>query len=331
MRTRITRPVDGRLIAAITGGAGVVSLTVTAVTVATGGQNDASGWTVAESGCLLSLIIVAVRAAPTRAALTAAALAGLATPSLLLRYGLGTPTPEAVAGFAVWALSAALAATVGLYLRSLDDRRTRSVLDARRAQRTELARDLHDFVAHDISGMLAQAQAGRVLAQHDPRRAAALFERIEQTALQALASMDRTVRMLDDSADRTPLPSLADLRDLCDRFSGATTVHLDIGPRLDDPAREAAATAYRVVVEALTNVRRHAPTASHVKVTVTDVPGPALRVTVTDDGPGGTRRGGGSGLPGLTERVEALGGTLTAGPHPPRGWRVEATMPSVTT
>ncbi|WP_062431036.1 sensor histidine kinase [Herbidospora daliensis] len=313
-------------IAAITGGAGVASLTGTAVTVATGGPPGPPGWIVAESGCLLVLIVLAVRTAPARAALVAAALAGPATPGLLLRYGLGPPTTAAVAGFAVWALSAALAATIGLYLRALDDRRTRSVLAARRAQRAQFARDLHDFVAHDVSGMLAQAQAGRILVEHDPHRAVALFERIEQTALQALASMDRTVRMLDDTADRTPLPSLADLPDLCERFSGSTSVHLDLRP--GDPPREAAATAYRVVVEALTNVRRHAPTASRVEVTVTDLPGPALRVTVTDDGPGGVRGDGGSGLPGLAERVEALGGTLTAGPHRPRGWRVEATMPT---
>ncbi|WP_030456089.1 hypothetical protein [Herbidospora cretacea] len=77
MRPRIARPVDGRLIAAVTGGAGVVSPAVTAATVVTGGQNDAPGWIVAESGSLLALIVVAVRAAPASAALTAAALSGL--------------------------------------------------------------------------------------------------------------------------------------------------------------------------------------------------------------------------------------------------------------
>ncbi|MFC7387758.1 sensor histidine kinase [Sphaerisporangium rhizosphaerae] len=361
-------PYDGRRIAAVTGGAGIVSLAATAGVLLLSGEHraatSATGWMVGESASLLVLVILVVRAAPARHALIAAGLAGAATPVLLLRFGLGPATTAALAGFAVWGLSAALAATVGLYLRSLDDHRARSVRAARQAQRTQLARDLHDFVAHDVSGMLAQAQAGRILAEQDPQRAVAAFQRIEQAALQALASMDRTVRMLHDaddlaageSAGRTPLPALADLRDLADRFSGSGTavVGLDIDARLEDPdgvlPREVAATAYRIVVEALTNVRRHAATASRVEVTVRrivgDLTGGALEVTVTDDartgppsdnartGPasaahvlGTAGRGGGFGLAGLTERVEALGGELAAGPHAPHGWRVTATMP----
>ncbi|MEW9534637.1 sensor histidine kinase [Microbispora sp. NPDC049125] len=356
-------PYDGRRIAAVTGGAGIVSLAATTGVLLLGEahrtRTSATGWMVGESASLLILVILVVRAAPVRHTLIAAGLAGVATPALLLRFGLGPPTLPALAGFAVWGLSAALAATVGLYLRSLDGHRARSVRAARQAQRTQLARDLHDFVAHDVSGMLAQAQVGRILAEQDPRQAVAAFERIEQAALQALASMDRTVRMLHDtddltageSADRTPLPALADLRDLADRFSasGAAVVHLDIDARLEDPngvvPREVAATAYRIVVEALTNVRRHAVTASRVEVTVRrtrtvgDHTGDALEVTVTDDartGPAGhvlgdASRSGGFGLAGLTERVEALGGKLAAGPSAPHGWRVAATLPLAAT
>ncbi|MFC4529879.1 sensor histidine kinase [Sphaerisporangium dianthi] len=353
-------PYEGRRIAAVTGGAGIVSLAATAAVLLLGAahrvETSATGWVAGESAGLLILVILAVRAAPVRHALIAAGLAGVATPVLLLRFGLGPPTFEALAGFAVWGLSAVLAATVGLYLRSLDDHRARSVRAARQAQRAQLARDLHDFVAHDVSGMLAQAQAGRILARQDPRQAEAAFQRIEQAALQALASMDRTVRMLHDaddltageSAGRTPLPALADLRELADRFSvsGAAMVHLDIDARLEDPdgvvPREVAATAYRIVVEALTNVRRHAEPAGRVEVTVrrtrtvSDLTGHALEVTVTDDArtgpaagqvPGTAARTGGFGLAGLTERVEALGGELAAGPHAPHGWRVAATMP----
>jgi signal transduction histidine kinase len=244
-------------------------------------------------------------------------------------------------GSAFWGLGVVLAIAVGLYLRSLDDRRARSVAAARRAQRLQLARDLHDYVAHDVSEMLAQAQAGQILAEQDPRQAMAAFRRIEQAALQALASMDRTVRMLHDADDsaagrRTPLPGLADLPDLADRFSagGDATIHLDIDPRLDEPIvpREVAATAYRVVVEALTNIRRHAPAARTVEVTLRRTR-PGLEITVTDDAgpqattPGPARRRGGLGLPGLTEGVQALGGSLTAGPRDPRGWRVAAVLP----
>ncbi|WP_066360976.1 sensor histidine kinase [Herbidospora mongoliensis] len=331
MRTRIGG------IAVVTGGAGLVSIAATAALLLVGAEPAAPGWDVGEAAVLLVLIVVVVRTAPGRDALIAAGLAGLATPISLLRYGLDQPSAEGLAGLAVWGLSAVLAATIGLYLRSLDDRRTRSVHAARQAQRTQLARDLHDFVAHDVSGMLAQAQAGRILAEQDPRQAAAAFQRIEQAALQALTSMDRTVRMLHDADDptgRTPLPTLAELHELADRFtaSGTVAVHLDLAGLPDVVPREVAATAYRIVVEALTNVRRHAATASRADVSVRLVhtlAGPALEVTVTDDartGSGGARHGG-FGLAGLTERVEALGGGLTAGPHPPPGWRLAATMP----
>ncbi len=95
----------------------------------------APGWVVGESAVLLVLIVLVVRTAPARTALVAAVLAGVAAPFSLLRYGLGPPTVEALAGFAVWGLASALAATIGLYLRSLDDHRTRAVQEARREQR----------------------------------------------------------------------------------------------------------------------------------------------------------------------------------------------------
>ncbi|WP_061294871.1 sensor histidine kinase [Herbidospora cretacea] len=311
------------------GGAGLLSLAVTAGFLMLGAESPAPGWTVGESAVLLGLIVLAVRTAPHRAALAAAALAGVAAPVSLLRYGPAAPTVEALAGFAVWGLAAALAATIGLYLRSLDDHRARAVQEARREQRVHLARDLHDFVAHDVSGMLAQAQAGRILAESDPRQAAAAFERIEQAALQALTSMDRTVRMLhdtDDPAGRAPLPALADLRELADRFSSSGTAAVRLDLDAGDVPREVAATAYRIVVEALTNVRRHATAARQVEVAVHHT-GSALEVTVTDDGTGPAQRRPGFGLSGLAERVEALGGGLTAGPHSPRGWRLAATIP----
>ncbi|TDD23395.1 sensor histidine kinase [Nonomuraea diastatica] len=346
----LVRPYDGRRVAATTCAAGVVSLAATAGVLLLGEEQRqegaSSGWLLGESAGLLILIMVTVRVAPARNALVSAVLAGCAMPVLLLRFGTGTPTLAALAGFAVWVLSAVLAAMVGLYLRSLDDYRARSVRAARQAQRAQLARDLHDFVAHDVSEMLAQAQAGQILAERDPRESAAAFRRIEHAALQALASMDRTVRMLHEDdlaaeqpAHRTPLPGLADLRELAGRFSssGTATVHLDIDASLEEPGdgvpREVAATAYRVVVESLTNVRRHAAAASRVEVSVRGAPAAdALEVTVTDDAvaghpPRGVARGGGLGLAGLTERVEALGGTLTAGPHAPGGWRVAATVP----
>jgi signal transduction histidine kinase len=160
--------------------------------------------------------------------------------------------------------------------------------------------------------------------------------------------MDHTVRMLhdDDGHDpdvRVALPTLADLPDLAARFtaSGTAVVQLDIDPEMTgtQPAvatpREVATTAYIVVREALTNVRRHAPTSSRVAVSIrrtTAGTRPGLLVTVTDDGsapaPAPLGRRGGLGLPGLAARVQALGGTMTAGPDKPTGWRVVAVLPS---
>ncbi|MEV0160381.1 ATP-binding protein [Nonomuraea fuscirosea] len=377
-------PADRRRIALITGGAGLVSLVATAgvVWLDAAGPPAASGWLFGESAGLLILLLLAVRAAPVRPAVVSAGLAGVAVPLLLVRVSAGPPTPAALAGFAVWALFAVLAAVIGLYLRSLDDLRARSVRAARQEQRLRLARDLHDFVAHDVSEMLAQAQAGQILAEHDPEQALAMFGRIEHAALHALGSMDRTVRMLHDpdlgpgldaapepergadspgpdaaagpAAPRTPLPALADLADLTERFSssGTAKVRLDLDALLHEAERvprDVSATAYRIVVESLTNVRRHARTASRVEVSVRrlrDDAGHALEVVVTDDARTGTtpdehQAGGGSagrrtagggargglGLAGLTERAEALGGTLTAGPRTPHGWHVTATLP----
>ncbi|MEO3753231.1 ATP-binding protein [Streptomyces sp. B6B3] len=342
--------------------AGLVSLGGTACVTAVGGQygegeGPGVGWQFAECGALLLLLALAARAAHGRAQLWALAPAAIAVPTLLLRFDRG-PVSAAVAflGVATWALLALLVAAAGRYLGWLDARRVRAVAAARRAQSLQLARDLNDFVAHDVSEMLAQAQAGQIVAAHDPERAADLFRGIELAGQRALAAMDRTVHMLRDgdptggeSAEpHTRLPTTADLPELAARFSavGGAHAHLDLDPaaaRVED--RALATTVYRIVVEALTNVRRHAPTASRVDITVRRLPGAhgdTLRVTVADDGRGTSavaaglrRRRGGRGLPGLTERVAALGGSLTAGPRSRDGngdgdgdgWRLSAVLP----
>jgi signal transduction histidine kinase len=283
---------------------------------------------------LLGLGAVAVRVAPAGPWLYAAGLPLVAVPVWLLRFGVEPVTAAGVGGFVGWGALALVAAVVGLYLRKLDTTRVRSVAEARRAQRLQLARDLHDFVAHDVSGMLAQAQAGQYLAERDPAAAAAAFRRIEAAGLQALASLDRSVHMLGDPDSAAPA-TLDDLPALVERFASTVDVQLEVEPDLVLP-REHAATAYRVIVEALTNVRRHAPGAARVAVRV-HRSARAVLVTVTDDGPttaaarsgrsGRPRRRGGLGLPGLAERVEALGGTLTAGPTAANGWRLAATLP----
>ena len=235
-------------------------------------------------------------------------------------------------------LPAVGAAGVGLYLRSLDDRGRHAVQLARREQRLEVAHSLHDFVAHELTGIVLEAQAAQ-LTSYDAAERQQLLARIEQAGLRALDSMDDTVREL-----RTPdhqattanrLYGLPDLADLVGRFGAAGTAELrfqapDPLPLLD---QEVGGVAYAVVLEALTNVRRHAPSALAVAVVVRLHWGGLVEIAVTNTGGAGRRPelhpgrvAGGAGLTGLYERVTSLGGSLRAGPVD-GGWRVTGTLP----
>jgi hypothetical protein len=157
---------DGVGVAAVAVGLG--SLTVDAVMPVAGlayvqDATAANAQGLIEVAALLVLIVLAVRRCRAPVAVAAGTLAGLAVPMWLLRFGPPALSAEMIGGFAAWTMLAALAAGVGLYLRALDRRRVRAVGAARRAQRLELADDLHDFVVHDINEVLLQAQAGQVL------------------------------------------------------------------------------------------------------------------------------------------------------------------------
>ncbi|MEU6426005.1 histidine kinase [Microbispora sp. NPDC046973] len=328
--------------------ASVVALVSYAVTFAYQGRHQLAGlWLPVEMGGLLLLFGRVVRRLPGRqAAVIGTALGIAAAVALPLRLTLRMPRPAAEASIIACLLSfiaVVAVAAVALYLRSLDDRRVRAVADARRAQRLETARDLHDFVAHEITGIVLEAQAAQ-LGALDPHEARELAVRVEEAGLRALASMDRMVSALRDPDERAaeePPPTrvygLADLPDLVGRFSatGRIPARLDMPGDLPPVAPEIASTAYAVVLEALTNVRRHASSATGVVVAVAPADGPALRVCVTDDDGGGAsltglagddRHGGGTGLIGLAERVKGLGGVLHAGPGA-AGWQVSAVLP----
>lgn len=243
------------------GAAGVVSLAVTVGVRAFGGWAEENRLPalagLAELGLLLLMVVLTVRIGRGWNGPVAASAAGLGVALWPSRFeGFDeSGGPLTLAGFgAVFVVPAALA---GLYLRGLEDARRRSVSAARSAQRLELAHDLHDFVAHDVSGMVALAQAGTVLAASDPVRAAALFERIERAGQQALGSLDRTVHLLrtpevdrgagteNPGAGHGPQPGLDGLTALAERFaqSGDTTVRLEAPPEGTQVPREVAATA----------------------------------------------------------------------------------------
>ncbi|WP_167604409.1 sensor histidine kinase [Micromonospora auratinigra] len=323
-----------------TAGAGSTSVAVTVCVVLLQRPARANpltvGFALLEVGALAGLVVLAVRDAPARLVFPTVVPAGVGMATWILRFGAPRLTAETLAGCMSWGLGAAIAVGVGLYLRALENKRTSSVRDARRAQRLRLARDLHDFVAHDISAMLAQAQAGQIVAERDPVEAVAMFRQIEQAGLEALTSLDRTVHMLgnDGPAALVSQQGLRDLPALVARFVASSTAlvtaHIDVELDVVTP-REVGATIYRIVVEALTNVRRHAPRAQRVRIIVRR-DGDLLEASVvndacTGDAAGDGRWHGGSGLGALAAAVEVLGGTLVAGAARGGGWQLTAAFP----
>ncbi|MCM3845423.1 histidine kinase [Pseudonocardia sp. DR1-2] len=221
--------------------------------------------------------------------------------------------------------------------RELWQRRSARLAQARNDERLELARELHDTVAHHVTAIVVAAQAGVVVAGSRPEEAGRALESIERAGAEALDGMRRMVGVLragaDGGADRAPGHDVADVEDVVARFDPERTrTRLEIAPEVRTavlgPA--VAATAFRVVREALTNVHRHAPGATTVSVGVHLQAGRLVTV-VHNDGTGTEnplRDPGGFGLAGMRERVEALDGSLHAGPDGPGRWIVVAEVPA---
>lgn len=222
---------------------------------------------------------------------------------------------------------------VGLLLRYLDVRRRDAIDAARRDERLQLARELHDVVAHHITGIVIQAQAARLVGAKHPKTVPSTLAEIESAGSDALAAMRRVIGLLregDDAGGRSPSPE--QLGDLVARFMAhgpAVDLHLPGRPSEPPWPPEVGTAVYRIIQEALTNIARHAPAARSVTITVSDDPS-GVTVEVADDAPTGAVRfadSGGYGLIGMRERVEALDGSLSAGPRPSGGWVLHATLP----
>ncbi|MBD3148031.1 sensor histidine kinase [Microbispora bryophytorum] len=307
-----------------------------AVTVATltAGFGLTGVWGLAETcGLLASIYVVARRGAP-RSSVAAVLALGLAGILLPLR---GAADDTYVIAALLVALGVAGATAGGAYLRFLDRGREQVLVTMRAEQRAEFARELHDFIAHHVTGIVVQAQGARFIAEQDPQRAILALEQIEQAGAETMNSMRRMVGVLRDphaapDAPLTPLAGLTELNPLLAGFngSGAPVAHLHVDGDLDGIPVEVSTTAYRVVMEALTNTRRHAAGARSVDVQIFRGP-ESLFVRVTDDGAtpraAGPRRQHRYGLMGLTERVHALGGRFSAGPGAGGGWVVDAALP----
>lgn len=200
-------------------------------------------------------------------------------------------------------------------------------------ERSRIARELHDVVAHSVSVMVIQAGAARRQLAVDPARATEALENIELTGRQAMQEMRRILGVLrneSDVADRAPVPSLATI-DALVASDGSLPARLVVEgePVAVPPGVEL--SAYRVVQEALTNVRKHAGTCRAVTVAV-KYGTCGLDVEVSDDGRGAAAALAGDGSPGhgligMRERVAACGGELHVGPRRGGGWRVSARFP----
>lgn len=210
--------------------------------------------------------------------------------------------------------------------RELEERAHVAVL----AERTRIARDLHDLVAHSVSLMTVQAGAARLLLPDDPPRAREPLLSVEETGREALADLRRLfgiVRSEEGDAALTPQPGLARLDALLEQTRTAglpVEVAIEGERRLLSPGVDL--TAYRIVQEALTNALKHAGPA-RAQVTIRYGP-EVLDLEITNDGRR-TRNGEGTGhgLVGMRERVTLYGGELEAGPRGRDGYAVRARLP----
>ena len=294
---------------------------------------------------LIALYTMAAHESWIRAVIAAAVLeAGSAMAAA--KWQLAGTAPRSLlflSAMVVAALFAGLAVASGSrYLAWMDERARRLEIErdqqaviAAAAERTRIARDLHDIVSHSLSVVITLADAAAVVGRADPARGAEAMTEASEVARQALADLRAMLGVLrtdEPSAGRTPQPGLGDLGALVERIRATgLPVALTVEGTPFPLGAAAELTIYRIVQEALTNTLRHAA-ASRAAVTLA-YDRPRLRVRITDDGAARApepRPAAGHGIDGMRERAALHGGTLEAGPNPdaPGGWLVEATLGS---
>lgn len=230
------------------------------------------------------------------------------------------------------------------YVAALVDRATRAEAEreeqARRAvldERTHIAREMHDVIAHSLAVIVSQAQGGQYAARSDPAQAAAALATIANAGRQALADMRGLLGVLRPDAPQSvapgedgwnPQPTLSELPQMLDRVRAAG---LPVECHTINPMYPLGPTAelalYRVVQEALTNTLKHAGSGARANIQFNwDRDG--LNLTICDTGHHpAPAHGGGHGLIGMRERLAAVGGRVTAGPVPEGGFVVQAWVP----
>jgi signal transduction histidine kinase len=296
-------------------------------------------------GVLIALYSVAAHTPNRRRSMVGLALAIVGITIALLSQVSPVPFGAFISNYVLFATAWILGdnlQTRRAYVRSLEERAALADVAAQEearqavsAERTRIARELHDVVAHSVSVMVVQAGAARKVLAKDPERASEAMASIESTGRQSLNELRRLLGMLrqaDGTATgRVPQPSIEHMDALVAQTREAglpVTLAVEGSPRPLAPGIDL--SAYRIVQEALTNAMKHAGPA-HAEVRLcygVDT----LELVVSDDGRGadgeeGAHRNGGHGLVGMQERVSLFGGELHVGNRPGGGFTVRATLP----
>lgn len=306
-----------------------------------------SGIVISEGAAIMALIAIVVRQAPPlQSTISVVLLVGVVAATRSMRpdywdrfyseYDYGGPDvwQNLIAGGVLLILSVG----TGLYFRARDRERGSAVeaevLAAQHAERMALARELHDIVAHYVTGIVVHAQAAQAVVAVNPGAAREVLPIITDSGNEALAAMRRLVGTLRGSElAGAPASALstsdiaADVREVAEQSGQPVHLEFDLP---DQVPPDLGRSVLRLVQESLTNARKHAEQLSRVDVSVSTREG-VVHVLVVDDGRG-TRQtpvggSGGYGLVGMRERVELLGGTFDAGKRPGGGWEVRAELP----
>ncbi|MCK8433561.1 hypothetical protein G3I77_11070 [Streptomyces sp. D2-8] len=321
----------GPWVLAVAGGiAGAVSLGCSAwMHIAAGQQGTSAGradaYTLFEVSALIVVLGLTVRHG---AAWPAAAGAVVLCVAVVVRP-VAVEVSENSLLVALFCAFATCAALVGaLVARLVAVERRRHTEQVRLEQRLAFARDLHDFVAHHVTGIVVQAQGAQVVAASRPETSASALGQIERAAAEALGALRHMVSGLRTEAGLGPAGDVEQLRSLVADFTlpgGGRARLVQEGPVGNLPAATMVAV-HRVVMESLTNVRKHAPGSRKVSVTLSVHSG-TVELDIVNDQPGPGADTAGYGLVGLEERVTAEGGTFRAGPDIQGQWRVSARIP----
>lgn len=253
----------------------------------------------------------------------------------------GTPGMEATGALflvffvaAVWGFGRIVRARA-LALQRVSESAEERAHEAAALERRRIARELHDIIAHSLSIVALQAAAAEQFVERDPARARTHLSATRRTAQGALDEMRHLLDLLnEDGASYAPQPGLESIQELIsDTEAAGHRVDAQIEVSATQVPESIALAAFRIVQEALTNVRKHAPGAA-VRVTVSQQPAQLLvAVHNAASAPRKTARaplsisGGGHGIPGMRERVRLYGGAFKAGATPDKGWLVQASLP----